>query len=713
MSCLKQSLSKLVGCMALAAVAAAYDVGVGIADMTGPAVEINFMGYGNTQKGEGIHMRQWARAFVVSDGSKRMAFVSMDGCMGSDLLNKRVVENLEKELGEGVYGYDNVCISGTHTHSTPGGFMQYVMVEVPSLGFVHESLDSMVTGVTAAILAAHRSAKPGHIRMSNGLLFDSNINRSPTSYLLNPQAEQDEYKEEGDTDKNMLLLRIDAEDGTPLGMFNWFAVHGTSMNNTNHLISGDNRGYASYLFEKAMNGKDTPPGKGAFVAAFASTNLGDVSPNTAGAKCLDTGLPCDRLHSTCNGREEMCVAFGPGKNGDMFESTEIIGRKQFDHAQKLYEKAKTGAELSGPLDYRHSFVAFGGLPVKLEDGKEVELCTAAIGNSFAGGTTDGCGMFDFTQGENTSNPFWKFVSGLLSKPSKEKVACHAPKPILLNLGNMTFPYSWDAPKLPIQIFRIGQLAIAAPPGELTTMAGRRFRKALKGLFSKSDFMAGQEPVITIAGLSNSYMHYMTTYEEYQAQRYEAASTLFGPHQLSAFLQEFGRLADDMISGRPSTSGSPPEDLTKHQVSFVPGVIFDFAPLGKSFGQALTKPASQYQAGDIVLIKFQSANPRNNRRLQSSFLTVDRQANATSWKTIATDADWETKFRWKDTIGDGLSAESHAYMEWSIPKDVEAGVYRICHYGDRKSISSGFKVKPFEGCSDSFKVGGTAKADILV
>jgi neutral ceramidase len=39
-----------------------------------------------------------------------------------------------------------------------------------------------------------------------------------------------------------------------------------------------------------MNGNSTLPGKGRFVAAFAATNLGDVSPNTAGPKCIDTGV---------------------------------------------------------------------------------------------------------------------------------------------------------------------------------------------------------------------------------------------------------------------------------------------------------------------------------------------------------------------------------------------------------------------------------------
>lgn len=64
------------------------------------------------------------------------------------------------------------------------------------------------------------------------------------------------------------------------------------------------------------------------MAAFASTNLGDVSPNLNGPRCVDTGLPCDVIHSTCNGQVEMCRADGPGK--DMFESTKIIAQRQMD-----------------------------------------------------------------------------------------------------------------------------------------------------------------------------------------------------------------------------------------------------------------------------------------------------------------------------------------------------------------------------------------------
>jgi len=70
--------------------------------------------------------------------------------------------------------------------------------------------------------------------------------------------------------------------------------------------------------------------KGSFVAAFGSTNQGDVSPNTNEAKCIDTGLPCDFVKSSCNNRAQLCIAFGPGK--DMVDSTRIIGQKQLDKA---------------------------------------------------------------------------------------------------------------------------------------------------------------------------------------------------------------------------------------------------------------------------------------------------------------------------------------------------------------------------------------------
>ena len=65
--------------------------------------------------------------------------------------------------------------------------------------------------------------------------------------------------------------------GHPLGMFTWYPVHGTSMNFTNQLISSDNRGRASALFERWMrkpgesiSGNVSGDLKGSFEPVFLS-----------------------------------------------------------------------------------------------------------------------------------------------------------------------------------------------------------------------------------------------------------------------------------------------------------------------------------------------------------------------------------------------------------------------------------------------------------
>ena len=62
-----------------------------------------------------------------------------------------------------------------------------------------------------------------------------------------------------------------------------------------------------------------------------------------------------------------------------------------------------------------------------------------------------------------------------------------------------------------------------------------------------DITQGSEDLkVVLAGLSNVYTHYITTYEEYQPQRYEAASTIFGPHTLRAYLDQFKYLTEAML-----------------------------------------------------------------------------------------------------------------------------------------------------------------------
>ena len=73
-------------------------VGVGSFDMTGPAAEVNMMGYANMdQNTAGIHFRLRARTFVVASSvdGPRIAFVNLDAGMASQLVTIKVLERLK------------------------------------------------------------------------------------------------------------------------------------------------------------------------------------------------------------------------------------------------------------------------------------------------------------------------------------------------------------------------------------------------------------------------------------------------------------------------------------------------------------------------------------------------------------------------------------------------------------------------------------------
>jgi neutral ceramidase len=139
--------------------------------------------------------------------------------MGSNLLTLRVITRLEELLPTGsgkkmLCHLENTSISGTHTHSAPGGFLQYALYQITSLGFSLETLDMLVEGISNSLLHAYQNLQPGAIHVSHGLLLGANRNHSPTSYMLNPANERFLYENEGDTGKKMVLLTFLALNNT-------------------------------------------------------------------------------------------------------------------------------------------------------------------------------------------------------------------------------------------------------------------------------------------------------------------------------------------------------------------------------------------------------------------------------------------------------------------------------------------------------------------
>ncbi|KIY67193.1 Neutral/alkaline nonlysosomal ceramidase [Cylindrobasidium torrendii FP15055 ss-10] len=704
------SVTLLTALTAAPAVKAAsqYQLGLGVADITGPIVETNMMGYADlSQTDTGIHMRQFSRAFIVADssGDNRFVFINSDIAMGDSGVRRSIVSRLEQMYPD-VYGDDNIALIGTHQHSGVGGYLENLLPQLTALGYVEQTANAIIDGTVLAVQRAHESLAPGSLSVGNTTILDANINRSPSAYLNNPEDERALY--EYDQDKDMTVLRFDDADGNARGLLSFFAVHGTSIyqasNLTNNtLVSSDNKGMAAYLYE-AYTDPDAMPGNATFVAGFTQANVGDTSPNTLGAYCESPGkewhgMACEFNHSTCGGTVQDCHGRGPGFRVSDFESNRIIGEKQYLGARSIMEGSRLPVD--GAVRSVHVYLTMANHTFTLPNGTAVKTCPAAMGYSFAGGTTDGPGAFDFVQGDNstTQNPFWEIVKGAVNPyPSAAQIECQRPKPILLNTGYAHTPYEWATATVNIQMLRAGNFVMLIMPGELTTMAGRRIRGAIREELISSGILS-TDAYVVMAGPANTYAHYVTTPEEYDVQRYEGASTIFGRYTLDAYIDKYTSLVPflgDSPSGTPASDAAPAEQTSK-AISLQTGVVFDGSG-SHSFGDVLIDAGKSYTGGDTVEVQFVAANPRNNLHLGTTFLSVDRQVSG-QWKTVRTDAHPSTRLHWVRT--NTVLGTSTANITWTIEDSTEAGTYRIGYYGDSKPVIG--SITAFSGFSSEFTV----------
>ncbi|KAG0651917.1 N-acylsphingosine amidohydrolase 2 [Hyphodiscus hymeniophilus] len=695
-----------------------YLLGVGKADITGPVVEINMMGYADTkQLGSGLRQRLYSRAFIIGDiehPEDRFVYLVLDTQSGDTAVRYGILDGING-LGNdfAVYGQHNVAVTGTHSHSGPGAWLNYLLPQITSKGFDKQSYRAIVEGAVLSIQRAHTSLQPGYLTIASTKVLGANINRSLYAYLANPVEERAEYnsssEDDGSVEKDLTLLKFQrASDGKNTGVLTWFPTHGTSMLGNNTLISGDNKGVAADLFEKSVRGDENVAD--GFVAGFSQANVGDTSPNVLGAWCEDgTGQQCSFRNSTCaDGKSQYCHARGPffrvKDNGAA--SCYEVGRRQFQPAKDLYDIADSkGIQIEGSsVKSFHSFQDMSNFSFPLANGSYTHTCPAALGYSFAAGTSDGPGAFDFTQNDpNAPNasPVWRVVSGVIKEPSEEQKRCHFPKPILLDVGEINSPYLWTPNVVDVQVLRVGQFVIIVSPGEATTMAGRRWKEAIHDSASSLALSgSAADPVVVIGGPANSYTHYIATPEEYGIQRYEGASTLYGPYTLNAYINltlSYLPYLSPASRSQPAPGPFPP-DNSNRSLSFITGVVYDGKPLFKSYGDVLTNVKPAYGIGEVVSVTFQGANPRNNLRLEQTYAAVESLDSGTGqWARARDDSDWSLVFKWRKVSE--ILGTSEVEIVWETEAWARPGQYRIRYYGDSKAV--GGTITAFEGISREF------------
>jgi neutral ceramidase len=637
-----------------------YLVGVGIGDITGATAEVGMLGYADPgQTTQGLASRQWARAFVIADGAgNRVAFVSAEVDFVPQPVTLAVLARLRARFGT-AYTDQNLVLTATHTHSGPGGFTEDALYNLTTWGFERQTFDAIVDGIERAVAAAHADLAPGTVKIAEGRLAGANVQRSLAAFQRNPAAERAAFPDA--VDQRMTVLRFE-QNGTPVGLLDFFATHGTSMRPDNRLINADNKGYAAYLVESRF-GADWRR-RGSFVAGFAQTSAGDMSPNLR-----DGG------------------ATGP--TDDQNENVRIIGRLQADKALELFGSATE--VLSGPIQVRARYADFTGIEVSgryTPDGQPHRTCPGALGQNFTAGAEDGPGPAIVKEGDLTPNPLLVVAGGVLNPTPQEVRACQAPKTVFLGSGSQAPP--WTTQVMPVQLLRIGRLAIATAPGEFTVVAGQRVRAAVQAELGD---LTGH---FVMAGYANAYAGYVATPEEYDVQHYEGAATHFGRYTGPAYTQELASLAAALRDGRPAATSARPLALPQRRVSFRPGVVLDAPPIGKSFGDVTLQPRAAYQTGQRVEARFVTGHPNNDLRNEGTFVEI-QQRTGDAWTTVAGDADWQTEYRWTR----GFGAESTAQITWTIPPATPAGTYRIVHHGDAKSLFG--TIRPFTGTTAPFTV----------
>ncbi|PNY24033.1 Neutral ceramidase [Tolypocladium capitatum] len=702
-----------------------YLVGVGKADITGPVVELNLMGYADFgQVGSGLRQRLYSRAFIVGDlrnPADRFVYLVLDIQSGDTAVRYGILRGLQA-LGSrySMYGHDNLAVTATHSHSGPGAWLNYLLPQIPSKGFDKQSYRAIVQGCILSIRRAHESLEPGSLSVGSTKVLRAGINRSLFSYLANPAAERARYnisaEDDGSVETDLSLLKLRrASDGKNIGVLTWFPTHGTSMQANNTLITGDNKGVAADLFEKRVRGGDLETRD--FVAGFSQANMGDVSPNILGAWCEDgSGQMCNFEDSTCgDGRSNQCRARGPGSevNDHGASSCMEIGRRQYQAALDLYESLnREPPNVRGHgVKAFHEFHDMSNFHFTLPNGSMARTCPAALGYSFGAGTWDEPGSYDLNQhlSSNSNSSFvWKIITWILKPPGSAQIACQYPKTILLDVGEISMPYQWTPNVVDIQTFRVGQLLIIVSPGEATTMAGRRWKEAVAKESAKSlaRELDGQDPFVVIGAPSNSYTHYITTEEEYGVQRYEGASTLYGRYTLAAYIDrtvasmQFLRAHDAPARDVAELRVLPP-DNSNRSFSFIPGVLYDKPSRSLDFGNVISDVDKQrFRRGETAKATFVGANPRNNLRLEQTYAAVEhRLSPRDEWQVARDDSDWDLTFHWRRVSR--ILGTSEVEIAWKIEEWAPRGEYRLRYYGDSRTIWG--RITPFEGVSRGFEV----------
>lgn len=209
----------------------------------------------------------YARALVLSDGTDKVAIVTLDGIATTD----RMVQLAHQEatrLGASI-PFENVLMCASHTHSGPGAISPGWFWQIVAMDLYVPSVEADVArGIGRAIYEADSQLAPAAVASGSSVLSGMTKNRRDG---VSP------YLTRADVDPELGVIRIDRPDGTPVATVWNYSIHGLGYWSDNMYFSADIMGNASAKVEASIGG----------VCLFANGAEGDINPEARGSVEVD------------------------------------------------------------------------------------------------------------------------------------------------------------------------------------------------------------------------------------------------------------------------------------------------------------------------------------------------------------------------------------------------------------------------------------------
>jgi len=239
----------------------ALTAGMAVVDIT-PPVGTPLGGYGarRGRPSTGVHDPLHAKALVLDNGRERVAIVTCDLIGVGKVVKRQVLARVARatQLDDA-----HLLICASHTHSGPGALTPEFAWQLAMGRYDARLRRGLVERLAAVIISANGHRKPARIGWGSATAPEFVSNR----------REQDAERV---TDPEMMVVRVDAQDGKPLAVLVNYAAHGTCLDDDNMLVSADFAGYLQRGLEQGV-------GQGV-VAMYANGAQGDQSPHSPGGK---------------------------------------------------------------------------------------------------------------------------------------------------------------------------------------------------------------------------------------------------------------------------------------------------------------------------------------------------------------------------------------------------------------------------------------------